>query len=70
MRIIQSVGEEILNLNPTKLYIFLGDDYGIKHHYIDKLREAFNGIYTEISDVNTLLKMSNTKRIIPIMLRI
>ena len=66
MRTIQEVGEEILNLKPKSIYAFLGDDYGIKRFYINKLKEAYNGGFTEISNMNTLLTMLNTRRIIPL----
>ena len=37
MRTIQEVGLEILNDNPSKIYIFLGTEYAIKMKYLDKL---------------------------------
>lgn len=65
MRSIQDVGLEILSNNPSKFYIFLGDEYGIKQTYIDKLK-GFYGEFEEINSVQSFMSMMKSKRLIPL----
>ena len=65
MRSIQDVGLEILSNNPAKFYIFLGDEYGVKQTYIDKLKD-FYGQFEEIDSVQSFVSMMKSKRFIPL----
>lgn len=65
MRSIQDVGLEILSNNPAKFYIFLGDEYGVKQTYIDKLKD-FYGQFEEIDSVQSFVSMMKSKRLIPL----
>lgn len=66
MRSIQDVGAEILTNNPKHLYIFLGCEYGIKLKYLDHLKSYYHGNYIPYEDIDSLLKLLSTKRLIPI----
>lgn len=66
MRSIQDVGAEILGMHPGKLYIFTGKNYGIKKKYIAKVKEAYGGKYLEVDNIEYLIKLSTTKRILPL----
>ena len=65
MRTINEVGMEILSGNPKGFYVFLGPEYGIKCKYIDSLKQHY-GDLKEYPSVNSLLKMFNTRRLIPL----
>ena len=65
MRNIQDVGSEILNNKPNNIYIFTGNEYGIKYMYIKHLIEYYGG-YKEIFSMNEFISFMSTKHIIPL----
>lgn len=62
---IQEVGTEILTHNPRKLYIMVGQEYGIKTKYIDILAEHY-GRKEECLSMSSIIDIMNTKHIIPL----
>lgn len=65
MRTIQEVGTEILNNTPQKLYIFGGEEYGIKCKYISILKEHYS-ICEEMPTVNSVISIMSRKHFIPL----
>lgn len=65
MRTIQSVGTEIFNGDVKPFYIFLGEDYGIKSRYIDKIKGCYNNQCVEINKVSKLFEMFKGEFLIP-----
>lgn len=65
MKSIQDTGKEILSKHPCKLYVFTGEEYGIKQRYLDILSTVYSrtATYDHVSDIIT---MCQTKRIIPL----
>ena len=62
--LIQDAGKQILSKNPGKVYIFCGDDYGIKHKYIRILKSIYK-VSIECDTVEDVLKRSKTKSLLP-----
>lgn len=62
---IQEVGTEILTHNPRKLYIMVGQEYGIKMKYVDILAHYY-GRKEECSSMSDVINIMNTKHIIPL----
>lgn len=62
---IQEIGTEIFNKTPRKFYVMLGAEYGIKYRYIQMLKEQFED-YNDSYDMNSLMKMLNTRHIVPL----
>lgn len=44
MKQLKDLKEDILANKIEKFYVFYGPDYGIRHHYIHKLLESFDGL--------------------------
>ena len=65
MLTIQEVGLEILQNHPRSFYIFGGSEFGIKQKYIDILTSHY-GNYTEVSQVNDIIELMQSKRLIPL----
>lgn len=65
MLTIQEVGTEILTHNPRKLYIMVGQEYGVKMKYVDILAEYY-GKKEEMSSMSDVINIMNTKHIIPL----
>lgn len=42
MKSLQDLKQEILNGQINKFYVFFGEDYGLRHYYIHKIKESFN----------------------------
>lgn len=61
---IQDVGLEIMNHTPRKLYIFAGYEYGIKHKYIDILKEQYGNLI-EAPSALELVEYFTVKRLTP-----
>lgn len=53
MKMLQSLKEEILNNKINKVYVFYGEDYGLRKHYINKLAEN----YTEVKVIDDAFKL-------------
>lgn len=62
--LIQDAGKQILSKNPGKIYIFCGDDYGIKNKYIRILKSIYK-VSIECDTVDDVLKRSKTKSLLP-----
>lgn len=62
---IQKVGNQVLNGNPKSFYIFIGEEYGIKEKYIDKLKNHYHEV-VEINKVSDLFEIMIRKQIIPL----
>lgn len=65
MRTIQEVGTEILTNNPSKMYVMVGSEYGIKLRYIDNLTKFYGNCYT-YPTVASVINLMKTKHIIPL----
>lgn len=63
---IQDVGTEIFEGRPRPLYIFLGDEYGIKVKYIKLLQNKLNYAVQSVDKVADLVKFLSTKHLIPL----
>jgi hypothetical protein len=63
---IQAAGQEILNNNPGKFYVFGGPEYGIKCKYLTAIKEHYNGEYNESPDFNSILSLMQVKQLIPL----
>ena len=63
---IQDVGTEIFEGRPRPLYIFLGDEYGIKVKYIKLLQNKLNYEVKSVDKVADLIKFLSTKHLIPL----
>ena len=63
---IQQAGSEILQNVPGKFYIFCGPEYGVKEKYLSALKNYYQGRYTELSEVQSLLDLMRTKHLIPL----
>lgn len=61
---IQQAGTEILGNNPGKLYIFCGPEYGIKHKYIEHMKQHYKA-YIEMESLTDVIKSFSVKRLIP-----
>ena len=61
---IQQAGTEILGNNPGKLYIFCGPEYGIKHKYIEHMKQHYKA-YIEMESLTDVIKSFSMKRLIP-----
>ncbi len=66
MRTIQEVGTEILTGNPSKFYVMLGSEYGIKMKYISILCNHFNCDVYNCNKVSDALNIMTTKHIVPL----
>ena len=44
MKQLKDLKDEILSNRINSLYIFYGEDYGLRHHYISKLKESFQEV--------------------------
>jgi len=53
MKMLQDLKEEILNNKINRVYVFFGEDYGLRKHYINKLAEA----YTEVKVIDDAFKL-------------
>lgn len=65
MRSIQDVGLEILNKSPKSLYIFGGEEYGIKQKYIDIVKSCYSE-YHEADKLLDVIESMRVKRIVPL----
>ena len=65
MRSIQDVALEILGNTPSKFYVFLGPEYGLKRNYIDKLKTYYDE-FEEVDSMASVIKLMRTKRILPL----
>lgn len=63
MKSIQDAGKEILTNNPCKLYVFTGEEYGVKKRYISILNEYY-GSSKEYERVEDVLSIFRSKRLI------
>lgn len=60
---IQEVGNQVLTGNPKSFYIFIGEEYGIKEKYLDRLKTQYCES-VEIDKVSDLFEIMNKKQII------
>lgn len=44
MKSLQDLKQEILDGKINNFYVFFGEDYGLRHHYINKLSQSFNKV--------------------------
>lgn len=44
MKLLKDLKDEILANNIEKLYVFYGEDFGLRKHYINKLSESFQNV--------------------------
>ena len=63
MKSIQDAGKEILTNNPCKLYVFTGEEYGVKKRYISILN-SYYGQLKEYERVDDVLSIFRSKRLI------
>lgn len=66
MRKLLDVGMEILGKNPSKMYVFLGTEYGIKMKYISIISSCFENRCTEYDSFSSLETFLSTKHIVPV----
>lgn len=60
MKKLEDLKTEILNNKINNFYVFYGEDFGIRKHYINKISETFGGsIY--LNDYNEVSSMTVTK---------
>ena len=62
---IQEAGKQILNNQPTKFYVFCGEEYGIKYRYIEQMKQYY-GDSSEAETVNDILGLMRKKRMFPL----
>lgn len=62
---LQEAGTQILGGNPGKLYILLGQEYGIKCKYIDAMRAKY-GECVEAASMTDLLSLFKSRHIVPL----
>lgn len=65
MRSLQAVGKEILLDTPKSVYIFLGEEYGIKERYMNHLANYYGDV-KEVENVQQFLNSMTTKRLVPL----
>ena len=65
MRTIQEVGIEILNNQPASIYIFGGQEYGIKKKYLTMLKDFYKDS-VECAAFSDIISIMSTKQIIPL----
>ena len=63
MKSIQDAGREILTNNPCKMYVFTGEEYGIKKRYLSIL-SSYYGSSKEYEKVEDVLSIFRSKRLI------
>lgn len=63
MKSIQEAGKEILTNNPSKMYVFTGEEYGIKKRYLSIL-SSYYGSSKEYEKVEDVLSIFRSKRLI------
>ena len=63
MKSIQDAGKEILTNNPCKLYVFTGEEYGVKKRYVSILN-SYYGQLKEYERVDDVLSIFRSKRLI------
>jgi len=66
MLTIQTAGQQILNNNPGKFYVFCGLEYGVKDRYLTAIKSHYNGVYTEYSNFKDVRDLMQVKSIIPL----
>lgn len=66
MATIQEVGRAILSNTPDKLYVFGGEEYGLKQQYLNRLK-AFYGDQSEAETVEGVLQLFRGRRLVPLM---
>lgn len=66
MKTIQEVGQEILKGNPGKLYVFVGNEYGVKVKYLDIICKHYNQEYVSMNTVEEVLSIMRHKPLIPL----
>lgn len=62
---IQEAGKQILTNQPTKFYIFCGEEYGIKFRYIEQLKQHYGSI-SEVNTVDEVISLMRKKRLFPL----
>ena len=65
MATIQEVGTAILSNKPGKLYVFGGEEYGLKCQYIKRMKDHY-GSAVECESGEQVLNMFKGKRLIPL----
>ena len=63
---IQDVGTEIFEGRPRPLYVFLGEEYGVKVKYIKLLQSKFKCEVKSIEKMSELIEFLSTKHFVPI----
>ncbi len=66
MRKLLDVGMEILGKNPSKMYVFLGTEYGIKMRYASIISSCFENRCIEYDSFSSLEAFLSTKHIVPV----
>lgn len=62
---IQEAGKQILSGNPSKFYVFVGDEYGIKDRYLSILKDHYKQ-YAECECVSDVFNQMKHRSIIPL----
>jgi len=62
---IQTAGQQILNKQPTKFYVFCGLEFGIKERYLNILKEHY-GEMVEYDRVQELFSLFGRKQLMPL----
>lgn len=66
MRKLLDVGMEILGKHPSKMYVFLGTEYGIKMRYASIVSSCFENRCIEYDSFSSLEAFLSTKHIVPV----
>ena len=65
---LQEVGRrrQILKGDPGKLYVFVGEEYGVKRRYLDIIKKAYDGRYVTMDTMEEVLSVMGRKHLIPL----
>lgn len=57
MKNLKDLKEEILNKQFQNFYVFYGEDYGLRNHYIHEIAKQFNNKINQIYDLEAILDL-------------
>lgn len=68
MKLLKDLKEEIINHQFNKFYVFYGEDYGLRHLYINEIGKSYNSIqtvdsYSDIASSNSSTGLFSLKTI-------
>ena len=58
MKSLKDLKDDILHKKFNKFYVFCGDDYGLRHHYIQEIKKYFDSCIS-IYDFDTYVAKLN-----------